>query len=520
MYFINFLSFFTLVTYATSTFTTIEEIKHNFGSKHCIQGSFSTISINSAESNLLIEDNESTYLINNKSSTESRYEKSTLSKLHELAQYNDLKYFFKLDKEEHNLANIALENTEYGTPPAVSDKEHNKDTSTPTVLLNNLGAKFGLKITYYLMNKDKKAILNGNNMIIDGQFKKSYLQKLNDSIYADNHLLLRKDESQSKGPFTVMVEVGDLSFYGISYTIQSARHEAASKAVNGLIKQIQDGSLACAKEDWKEECRKAKINIKSPISLVCEAATLRELDIEFEIIKEDGPPHKRIFVTQCRLGHLITTGEGNSKKESKRVAAENMLNRMSELPKVPQEVLTKNILKENNKNKKKKKNKVIKTNFDMINMHIENLIDSVVESNPFGDMKSGKKFCKFFFEKDGKLLDSSKGPKPKKSGSKSSQDKILELSNLLKFEIQFMDINGNKEYYSLLSLHINPHHICLGNGPSMKMARNDAARSGLNLLKDIPFDSYFTDKKYTVLESEVKERIQLLLNQELSKEKS
>ncbi|KAJ8949822.1 hypothetical protein NQ318_000520, partial [Aromia moschata] len=153
-------------------------------------------------------------------------------------------------------------------------------------------------------------VLNTN---VDGRLKKSYLEKLNESVYLDSEIHVKKDETQSKGPYKVMVEVGDVTFYGISYTIQSARHEAATKGVDYIIKQIQEGNLACIKEDSKE-CKQAKTEIKSPISLVYEAANLRNIDVEFDIIKEEGPPHKKIFVTQCRLANLITTGQGKSKK--------------------------------------------------------------------------------------------------------------------------------------------------------------------------------------------------------------
>lgn len=68
----------------------------------------------------------------------------------------------------------------------------------------------------------------------------------------------------------------------------------------------------------EEDCKKNKEQLKSPISKVHEQAQKRQLSVEFELIKESGPSHKRSFLTECRLGDIISTGEGFSKKESKR----------------------------------------------------------------------------------------------------------------------------------------------------------------------------------------------------------
>ena len=55
-------------------------------------------------------------------------------------------------------------------------------------------------------------------------------------------------------------------------------------------------------------------DLKSPISLVHEVALKRGFGVSFEVLKEAGPPHMRVFVTQCIVGDTITEGEGNSKK--------------------------------------------------------------------------------------------------------------------------------------------------------------------------------------------------------------
>lgn len=56
---------------------------------------------------------------------------------------------------------------------------------------------------------------------------------------------------------------------------------------------------------------------KSPISAVHETAFKYNMSATFEVIDEQGPPHLRTFVTECRVGDQFKTmGEGNGKKVS------------------------------------------------------------------------------------------------------------------------------------------------------------------------------------------------------------
>ena len=55
-------------------------------------------------------------------------------------------------------------------------------------------------------------------------------------------------------------------------------------------------------------------DLKSPISLVHESALKRNHTVHFDIVRETGPPHMRIFITKCIMGDFVTQGEGNGKK--------------------------------------------------------------------------------------------------------------------------------------------------------------------------------------------------------------
>lgn len=50
------------------------------------------------------------------------------------------------------------------------------------------------------------------------------------------------------------------------------------------------------------------------ISQVYEVALKMKLPIKFEVLKEDGLPHMKTYITKCTVGTYNATGEGNGKK--------------------------------------------------------------------------------------------------------------------------------------------------------------------------------------------------------------
>ncbi|CAH1159742.1 unnamed protein product [Phaedon cochleariae] len=523
----------------------ISEMREMFGRKNCIEGSLSSLYLHGGDSHAVKQSSTATIFNITSLGITKNAEKSSLAELNELAQFNELEYYFKLEKEDgpphdrtftvsltlgeetfvsegkslkkakQTVAAKALAESQYETAPLKEVSEENIESQTPTVLLNNLGAKLGLPVKYEVLDKLKQGILK-SNVVVNEKLKRPYTQKLNESIYNEKNLKMRKDIDQVKGPFNVKVQVGDLDFYGGAHTIQYAKHDAASKALDYFIQNKDNLDFHCLKEGSEEKCKKAKQTNKSPVSLVYESAQLRKLDVEFEIIKESGPAHKKTFVTECRLGHLRATGEGHSKKESKRIAAESMLERITELEPISQEVQVNSIMKDKKKRKRKnKKNKMIKTKYDEISMTVGNIIDSVAK---FGqpsakvdnldengvDSKSAKKF--------------KKGLK-QKHNQKSQQDQILEISNFLNFEISFDDLNDNNVHGTLLSLHINPEYLCFGEGLNLQDARNKAADKGLDLLDKMGIYDYYVEHKYAPLEREIKEGVENIIHYQIHKEK-
>lgn len=118
-------------------------------------------------------------------------------------------------------------------------------------------------------------------------------------------------------------------------------------------------------------------NLKSPISSVYEYATRNNIGIAFELVEEIGPDHKKEFVMKCQLGDLVTEGRGKSKKESKKMAAEEMLKKLDMIdPGSINKSTGKG--KSTTGRKQKKKSKVIKSSVERIAQDVKDYVSDVI----------------------------------------------------------------------------------------------------------------------------------------------
>ena len=51
-------------------------------------------------------------------------------------------------------------------------------------------------------------------------------------------------------------------------------------------------------------------------------------------VSEIGPPHDKTYEYQLKMGDLASSGRGKNKKDAKTKAAENMVLKLEDLPKV------------------------------------------------------------------------------------------------------------------------------------------------------------------------------------------
>merc|ERR1719391_1687168 len=209
---------------------------------------------------------------------------------------------------------------------------------TPTVELNALAMKRGEPTTYTFLEP-------GSVRGATGQYRPQYGQ----------------GRGGGGGPgyppqFAVQLRVGARDFFGEGPTAQAAKHGAAGKALKALRDMpVGDGKSKLDPTSLPFVPGSEYDELKSPISLAHEIALKRNLVVKFEVTRETGPPHMRTFITKCIVGNLVTEGEGNGKKVSKKRAAELMLEQLKQLPPIASAVVARP-RKMPNPGKKKAKN--------------------------------------------------------------------------------------------------------------------------------------------------------------------
>lgn len=241
-----------------------------------------------------------------------------------------------IKKAQHSAAAIALEKTEFKHPPPklrkgaelLEDLE-NPTSITPTVELNALAMKRGEPAIYRnIENRNPQPMYYQHNYDFRGMYNQRY------------HFM------RPPRTFYVSLKVGTREFIGEGISRQMARHNAAKKALEILrsLKIPETGDQSPIQTETnvnnnaEPQGEPEDDDTKSEISLVHEIALRHNLPVSFDVIRESGPPHMKNFVTQCLVGNFKTEAEGNSKKLSKKRAAELMLKELRSLPQLPQNV--------------------------------------------------------------------------------------------------------------------------------------------------------------------------------------
>ncbi|XP_046880038.1 double-stranded RNA-binding protein Staufen homolog 2 isoform X1 [Hypomesus transpacificus] len=224
-----------------------------------------------------------------------------------------------IKKAQHSTASRALDESILPRPAPRSPKvdiNSNPGSITPTVELNGLAMKRGEPAIYRPL--DPKPMPNYRaNYNFRGIFNQRY------------HYPVPKI-------FYVQLSVGSNEFIGEGRTRQAARHNAAMKALQALRNEpIPERPPQSLEEKAEEEEEEGSDASKSEISLVYEIALKRNLSVNFEVLKESGPPHMKSFLTRVTVGEFSAEGEGNSKKLSKKRAALSILQDLKKLPFIP-----------------------------------------------------------------------------------------------------------------------------------------------------------------------------------------
>ncbi|KAL3289337.1 hypothetical protein HHI36_022775 [Cryptolaemus montrouzieri] len=312
-----------------------------------------------------------------------------------------------IKKAQHSAAAQALVKTEFKHPPPktirnrIGVRANNPGVVTPTVELNALAMKRGERTVYVIENgaAPQPYLSQANyyprhNMYTPPQTRygfdgrrpvRGHYPSYHDGRYYGQYraavaaaaAVSATGGPQNHDPYTVRLHVGEREYPGVGYTVQAARHDAASKAIEDIKSMGADPIEHNTPDNITPEAvvpPDLNTDLKSPISLVHEIALKRNLNVTFEVLSEKGPPHMKVFVTRCHVGTFVAEGEGNGKKISKKKAAEKMLEELMKLPPLPQMTTIMQMKRKRLTNKKKTRN--------LIKMNVDKTAETIEEINP------------------------------------------------------------------------------------------------------------------------------------------
>ncbi|KAL0978140.1 hypothetical protein UPYG_G00166650 [Umbra pygmaea] len=230
-----------------------------------------------------------------------------------------------IKKAQHSAAATALSQTTLPKPSMRSSPRNNTvDCMTHTVELNALCMKLGKKPMYKPIEPfpGMRPPSFNYNIRAPGPYQRSMQQY----YYPFPPV----------GPVMYHMElnIGGQQFHGKGRTRQLAKHDAAAKALKTLQKEPILQQQLPEVRPMNGEDTEENLN-KSEISQVFEIALKRNMPVNFEVLKEAGPPHMKSFMVRVVVGEFSGEGEGKSKKIAKKLAATAVLEELKRLPQLP-----------------------------------------------------------------------------------------------------------------------------------------------------------------------------------------
>lgn len=144
----------------------------------------------------------------------------------------------------------------------------------------------------------------------------------------------------SLGEASRKLKLGEFMLFGRGEELTGGRERTSilSDAFEALIAAIfLDGGMECARifvlkslDTVIEDAVQGKLFIDYKTRLQEVIQVQKGNRIKYDIVKEEGPDHAKIFYTEVRLNEVIIgVGSGHSKKESEQEAAKEGLKRLS-----------------------------------------------------------------------------------------------------------------------------------------------------------------------------------------------
>jgi len=304
-------------------------------------------------------------------------------------------------------------------------------------------------------------------------------------------------EGQSHCPsFTFQVTVGDITSSGNGNTKKQAKQAAAKSMLDildGRAPSGGDGAKPTTAEGGEaKDGEKAAENGKKPaapqvgnkIGMLQEFCVTKGLPMPvYDVQNVGGQPHQRVFTIGVKVGSLAMTGEGTSKKDSKREAAEKMYEKLKELGQGALPMINGGGKLEPGSHPD---NSGAGGDFNKIDTLTGKHRDQIGKF--FGDLGVGGNSV---------MTRLHKGPVVSVAGPNFVKF-LKDLAEEQKFAVTYVEMDEPVEgggVMSLVQISSMPVAVCTGMGPNLDAANNEASKSALLYLKMMTKKKALTEKE-------------------------
>lgn len=134
--------------------------------------------------------------------------------------------------------------------------------------------------------------------------------------------------------FKYKLTAGSCTVIGSGKSKKEAKHDAASTFLSRMkyFNALTENGTTQPQDNIELTSPYSGALKENVVGMLNDLCILNNLPMpEYVPLKEEGPPHARMFTFQCRLSSIVETAVSRTKKQAKHMVSQQMINRLSEI---------------------------------------------------------------------------------------------------------------------------------------------------------------------------------------------
>lgn len=134
--------------------------------------------------------------------------------------------------------------------------------------------------------------------------------------------------------FKYKLTAGSVTVIGSGKSKKEAKHDAASTYLSRMkyFNALTENGTTQPQDTLEITSPYSGALKENVVGMLNDLCILNNMPMpEYIPLKEEGPPHARMFTFQCRLSSIVETAVSRTKKQAKHMVSQQMINRLSEI---------------------------------------------------------------------------------------------------------------------------------------------------------------------------------------------